>query len=172
VRTEPLTRGASGVAAAVGGGQTGRVEITAEVELDAAPERVRALIADLDQYPQWLSIVAKADPVTAAAGRDTWAVELRAKVGPLARSKRLRMVRTIDEVEHLRFERAEDDGREHAQWTLDAHLLSTGSGTHLRMVLQYSGGFGGGIVERLLAEEIDRSRMRLRAMLEADSPSS
>ena len=148
------------------------MDITADVELEATVEKVRAFIAELDRYPGWLSIVAKAEPLAYGAGRQAWAVELRAKVGPLARSKRLRMVRTIDESEHLRFERDELDGRDHAQWTLDAYLDQTSSGTRLQMVLHYSGGFGSGVVQRLLSDEIEASKGRLRSQLEVDQSSS
>ena len=148
------------------------MDITADVELLAAPDRVRVWIADLDRYPAWLSILAKAEPLIEVDGRQAWAVELRAKVGPLARSKRLRMVRTIDESLHVRFERDELDGRNHAQWTLDAQLEPIPTGTRLTMVLHYSGGFGSGVVERLLSDEIETSKARLRAQLELDGPSS
>ena len=48
-------------------------------------------------------------------GRPAWRVELRARVGPFARSKQLRMVRTVYEPERIaRFERIEDDERDHA----------------------------------------------------------
>jgi len=151
-------------------GQTCSVEITAEVELEAAPELVRPLIRDLDRYPSWLSIVAKA--ASESEDSSAWAVELRGKVGPLARSKRLRMVRTIDEPEHIRFERRERDGRQHSSWTLDAHVSATSSGSHLVMVLRYGGGFGGGIVERLLADEIEQSKVRLRLLLETNAGTS
>lgn len=168
-------------------GQTVPVDLTAAVELDASPERVRPWIASLDRYPSWLSIVAKAEPLAPVGpeGEDlgvversddrpteAWAVELRAKVGPLSRSKRLRMVRSIDELLHLRFERAELDGRSHAVWTLDAELRPRGSGTELVMVLHYGGGFGGGLVERLLADEIEASRSRLRALLDHETGGS
>lgn len=162
----------SGAIAVPREGQTDTVDITAEVELDAAPEKVRVFVADLDRYPAWLSILAKAEPLAVADDGEAWAVELRAKVGPLARSKRLRMVRTVDEPDHLRFERDELDGRHHAQWMLDAHLEPTSKGTHLRMVLHYSGGFGSGVVERLLSDEIEASKERLRLQLEVDQSSS
>ena len=142
------------------------MDISASVELDASPERVRPLVDSLDRYPQWLSIVARANPID---GPDpAWEVELRAKVGPLARSKRLRMVRTIDTEHHRRFERAELDGRVHADWTLDVELRPLAERTELIMGLHYGGGFGGGVVERLLASEIEASRRRLRSLLDHD----
>jgi len=162
------------------------VDLIAGVELDASPELVRPWIASLDRYPSWLSIVVKAQSLDADGSGDgvadspdagggpvgAWAVELRAKVGPLARSKRLRMVRTVDEPFHVRFERAELDGRSHAIWTLDAELRPLAQRTELLMTLHYGGGFGGGLVERLLADEIEASRTRLRSLLDRESDGS
>ena len=146
------------------------MDLKASVDLDASPDRVRPLVATLDCYPEWLSIVAKAQPLEGPV--DAWAIELRAKVGPLSRSKQLRMVRTVDDPLHLRFERIELDGRTHADWTLDVLLRSEGAQTELIMELHYGGGFGGGVVERLLASEIEESRRRLRALLDHDAAAS
>jgi hypothetical protein len=93
-------------------------------------------------------------------------VELRAKVGPIARSKRLRMIRTIDEPAHIRFERNEVDGRSHSSWVLDAQLESIEIGTRLTMGLHYGGSFGAGLFERLLADEIESSKQTLRSLVE------
>ena len=50
-----------------------------------------------------------------------WSVDLRGRLGPFARAKRLRMVRTVHEPDHhARFERVEHDGRQHSPWVLDA----------------------------------------------------
>lgn len=148
------------------------MDVTAEVELPATLDAVRLRVADLDRYPEWLSIVARAEPEPADATMPVWAVELRAKVGPLSRSKRLRMARTVDESEHIRFERREIDGRRHSEWTLDVRLHPVGGSTTLVMALHYGGGFGGGVVERLLADEIESSKRRLRALLERDAAGS
>lgn len=161
-RSDPVPAGRSG--------QTVTVDLKASVDLDASPEQVRPLVATLDCYPEWLSIVAKAQPLEGPV--DAWAIELRAKVGPLSRSKRLRMVRTVDDPSHLRFERIELDGRTHADWTLDVLLRPEGAQTELIMELHYGGGFGGGVVERLLASEIEESRRRLRALLDHDAAAS
>ena len=55
---------------------------------------------------------------------DAWLIELRAHVGPLARSKRLRMVRTACEPvgRTVTFQRAELDGKRHAPWVLRAEV--------------------------------------------------
>lgn len=146
------------------------MDVTADLDADCSPARLWELLRDLGRYPSWLSIVPRAELETAsneAAGEErTWSVELRAKVGPLARSKRLRMVRTIDEQEHVRFERRERDGREHSPWVLDALIGATPDGSRVTMALHYGGGLGGAVVERMLRAEIDASRPRLRALAE------
>jgi Polyketide cyclase / dehydrase and lipid transport len=134
------------------------------VDVDAtldAPCPAAALfhwVEDLSRYPAWLGIVTRAD----IDGDGAWSVDLRGRVGPLARSKRLRMQRTALEAEHLAvFERAERDGRNHSPWMLRASVTPSGGGSHLDMHLHYGGGLWGPVLERMLRDEIDRSRARL-----------
>jgi hypothetical protein len=80
------------------------------------------------------------------------------------------MVRTRnDEPKTVVFERQEHDGRSHSPWLLEA-TVSDGEagGSRLTMHLHYGGGLWGPLVERLLADEIERSRPRLLALLEHD----
>jgi hypothetical protein len=87
-------------------------------------------------------------------------------VGPLARSKRLRMTRTRLEPEHLAvFERAERDSRHHSPWILRAEVTPAPAGSHLEMQLHYGGSLWGAVIERLLRDEIDESRDRLLALV-------
>jgi hypothetical protein len=146
------------------------VDVVADLDAGCPPDRLREWIRELDRYPSWLSIVPRAEPEPPAdlSGARAWSVELRAKVGPLARSKRLRMVRTVDDLDHVRFERAELDGKQHSPWVLDARISSTAHGSRVTMSLHYGGRFGGGPVERLLHDEIDRSRPRLRELVEGN----
>jgi hypothetical protein len=84
----------------------------------------------------------------------------------LARSKRLRMVRTeLDAPRKVTFERRELDGRQHAAWRLQAEIADTSAGTTLTMRLHYGGGLWGPVLERVLGDEIQRSRPRLLALL-------
>lgn len=122
-------------------------------------------MSSLDRYTEWLTIVPRAE-IEPESDPQAWAVELRAKVGPIARSKRLRMVRTIDEPTHVRFERAELDGRNHSPWTLDARLDSIGTRARLTMGLHYGGAVGAGVFERLLRDEIESSKETLRTLVE------
>jgi len=138
------------------------VDLTASLDAPCPPEVLFAHVDDLMAYPSWLEIVERAEAVEVAPADDgdaAWTVELRGRLGPLARSKRLRMVRTaLVAPEHVRFERREHDGRDHSAWVLDGRVEATASGSRLEMHLHYGGGFGGATLERLLADAIERSR--------------
>jgi len=146
------------------------MDVTATLEVNVPAPQLRQWVDDLCVYPLWLTIVPFAELVTGEEA--TWIIELRAKVGLLSRSKKLRMARTINEPNHLRFERAEIDGRNHSPWILDVALTEDGDRSRLVMGLHYGGSFGGGVVERLLADEIESSKERLRSMVEfgTDTP--
>ncbi len=123
-----------------------------------------AFVDDLDRYPAWMGLVHGVAPTGIRPGEDAaWDVELRAQVGPLARSKRLRMVRTRHDVPSaVVFERSEVDGRRHAPWLLQADLATVPLGTELTMTLRYGGGlWTGAVLERVLDEEVRRGSERL-----------
>jgi len=137
------------------------------VVVPAEPMTVFPFVVDLDVYPQWL-------PLVHASTRDgdaAWKVELRARVGPFARSKQLRMARTESVPGELAvFERAELDGREHARWALRCELAAVAGGTIVTMHLAYDGRlWTAGILERVLDEEVRRGRSGLVALVSAHS---
>lgn len=142
------------------------MDVVATLDAACEPDALLAVVRDLDRYPEWLSILPRTQT---EVGSDpaAWSVELRATIGPLARSKKLRMVRVVDDAASVRFERAETDGRSHSPWVLEATVAPIDSGASLTMSLHYGGSLGGGIVERLLRDEIESSRQRLRALVEA-----
>ena len=164
--------------------QTDQVDVTASLEADVEPGRLFEIVGDLGTYPDWLDIVARAEPLAVEEGAaPAWEVDLRGQLGPLRRSKRLRMVRTgWDSTDRAVFARAELDGRRHAAWVLDARIrtdarTSAGEGptgrqgpagvppvTRLEMRLHYGGTLWVPLLDRLLAEEIERSRERLVAL--------
>lgn len=134
------------------------------VLVPASPSVVFPFVVDLGAYPRWLPLVHAADPVGDAA----WVVELRARVGPFARSKQLRMEQTevVPDVSAV-FERSEVDGRQHARWTLRAELTECDGGTLLTMHLAYDGRlWTGGVLERVLDEEVRRGRAGLLALVQ------
>lgn len=140
------------------------------MEAPCAPAALFELIDELTEYPRWMPLAHQVDVLAAdPEGRPAWSVELRARVGPFARSKRLRMVRTRHRADTatVRFERVELDSRQHSSWVLDAAVVAIDSGARLDMHLHYGGAlWTGGVMERVLADQIVAGRERLLAMLE------
>ena len=143
------------------------MDVVASVEAPVPPQRLWPVVSDLASYPRWVGIVHRAE----ASADGSWDVELRGRVGPFARSKRLRMERTTaDEPRLAVFERREIDGRRHAAWRLRAEVVAQGSGSLLTMILHYGGSmFGAGVLERLLGEQIESSRQCLLDVLAGPS---
>lgn len=140
------------------------MDVTASVEAPCSPAALFPWVDDLARYPDWLDIVPRAVTVDAHADDvgPAWSVDLRGRLGPFARAKRLRMVRTVHEPDrHARFERVEHDGREHSPWVLDAVIDGAADGSTLTMRLHYGGRLWMPALDRLLADEIARSRPRL-----------
>jgi hypothetical protein len=136
----------------------------------ASPAAVFRHVAALDSYPSWMRLVYRVDPVEPDEGRPAWWVELRAKVGVFTRSKQLRMVRTVFEPDQrVRFERVQPDERDHATWVMTASTEPAGSDTRLFVTLEYGGKlWTGGLLERILEEEVRRGRESLRRLVSGE----
>lgn len=136
-----------------------------EVIEGATPAALFEQLATLDGYPAWMRLVHRATPLDADEGRLAWWVELRAKVGPFARSKQLRMVRTVFEPgRRVRFERVQLDDRDHAQWILTAEVsgVDGADGAMLAMHLEYTGElWTSAVLGRILDDEVRRSSVAL-----------
>lgn len=147
-------------------GHTVGVLKTIAADLPATADRIADVLRDLANYPDWLDIVRRADPTEPHPDDvgPAWMVTLRAKVGPLARSKRLRMVRTVDDADHLRFERAEIDGRDHAAWILDARLVGNVP-CQVTVELRYEGRLWSAPLEAVLGSQVDDAIPRLRSLV-------
>jgi hypothetical protein len=138
------------------------MDIRVDVELPCSVAKILPFIDDLAQYPAWMGLVHTVVP----EGEGVWQVELRGKIGPFARSKRLRMIQVeTSEPHHIRFERQENDGRSHSDWVLDAQVTEVGSASTLNMTLRYSGRLFSSVVERALHDEIEASKQRLRELV-------
>ena len=143
------------------------VDVRAELDAPCPPAQLFAWVDDLADYPSWMRLAHRVDAAPpdeeVDGGGPAWQVELRTRLGPLARSKRLRMVRTRHEpTELVVFERRETDRRRHSPWVLTARTVAAGEGSQLRVHLHYGGGlWTGGVLERALADEIERGRERL-----------
>jgi hypothetical protein len=145
------------------GWHAGAVDVTAELDAPCPTDALFAWVDDLGRYPAWLAIVERAEPdASGTEEHPAWLVELRGRIGPLARSKRLRMVRTQCRPGELAvFERQEHDGRSHSPWVLRAEVADADNGSQLVMRLHYGGSLWGPVLERLLGDEIGNSRQRL-----------
>lgn len=149
------------------------MDVHATLDAPCDPAALFAFVDDLALYPQWIDLVHHAEPLPGgetdeAPVRPAWQVELRARLGPFARSKRLRMERTEHDLSrHVAvFERAELDGRRHSPWVLRADVTSVGEGSTLHMHLHYGGGlWTGGVMERALADQITQGRQRLTELV-------
>ena len=102
---------------------------SSSVTVPVAIEQVVPHLADLSGYPQRMPMIhsIERDDDGAEVG---WSVELRAKVGPFARSKRLRMVRTVSErsagAARFVFDRRERGGGSHSVWRMSVDVVSAG----------------------------------------------
>ena len=140
------------------------MEIVRRLVAPCEPSDLFVYVDDLGCYPPWMGLVHDVELVAGEPG-PTWDVELRATVGPFARSKRLRMRRTEHVVDRRAvFERAEADGRRHAPWMLRADLTPVDGGTELKMRLSYGGNlWSGAVLQRVLDEQVD---LGSRALIE------
>lgn len=141
------------------------MKTTADLVLEGATANaVYAKIALLDDYPSWMRLVHQVRRLDDDEGRPAWWVELRARVGPFARSKQLRMVRVACQPDRsVRFERVQPDERDHANWILDVELAERDGATVVTMQLEYTGDlWTGGVLQRVLDDEIRRGRDGLR----------
>jgi hypothetical protein len=146
------------------------MQIERDTVVPGPPERAFALVDDLTVYPAWMDLVHDVAEESPTADPRTWNVELQAQVGPFARSKRLRMVRTIHEPgRRVVFERREVDGRRHSPWILAASLspeASDDGDIRLTMTLTYGGNlWTGAVLQRVLDDHIERGADALRALL-------
>jgi hypothetical protein len=144
------------------------MQTTVSLFIDGATAAdVFAHVATLERYPPWMRLVHRVDPLETDQGRPAWRVQLRARVGPFARSKQLRMVRTVfDPPHHVRFDRIQDDDRDHAEWVLTATVDEVEGGATLVTDLRYSGSlWGEAILQRILDDEIRRGKDALRGLV-------
>lgn len=144
------------------------MEIRRSLVVPSDAERLYSWVEDLSIYPQWMKLVHEVHVDEETPADLAWHVELRAQVGPFARSKSLRMVRTEHDHPHsVTFERSERDGRSHAPWVLRAVLQSHDDAvgpatTDLSMELRYGGSLWSGVVlQRVLDDAVRRASEEL-----------
>lgn len=150
------------------------MEIVRQLIAPCAASQLFAHVDDLARYPAWMDLV---HSVERDAADVAWEIELRAAVGPFARSKRLRMERTKIIADQLVvFERAESDGRNHSPWMLRADLASAERGadgaerTELTMTLRYGGNlWTGAVLQRVLDDKVSAGSTALLELVAAEA---
>jgi len=141
------------------------VDIVETAVVPAPPAELFPVVEDLSRYPEWLDTV-----VAAERDGDAWDVELRGRIGPLARSKKLRMVRTTHEPPgRVVFERQELGDRPRSPWVAVATVQAVDEGSLLTVHLHYGGGLWGPVIERMLADQVERARPRLVELVSGGS---
>ncbi|MFK8025294.1 MAG: SRPBCC family protein [Ilumatobacter sp.] len=145
-----------------------------------APVRADVLfpfVSALDAYPAWMPLIHDVEALHGThIDAPAWNVELRARVGPFARSKRLRMERTQLITDRLAvFERRESDRSEHSTWRLVAEIAELADAdadlVELTMTMGYDGAlWAGPILERVLDEQVRAGRERLMALVGSGPP--
>lgn len=148
------------------------MDVHATLDAPCGADQLFAYVDDLAQYPRWMDLLHRVEPSgtgePSGGGEPAWHVELRARVGPFARSKRLRMHRTVHDpcAHRVVFERAEADGRTHSPWVLRAEVLEHDDISTLHMHLHYGGAlWTAGVLERVLADQITNGRERLTELV-------
>ena len=146
------------------------MEIVRSLTADVEPHELFEHVDDIADYRAWMPLIHDVERLADDPENDTpaWMVELRAQVGPFARSKRLRMERTeLVQNRVAVFERREADGREHSDWVLRADLDVDDDGrTVLSMTMTYGGSlWAGPILERVLDDQVRRGSERLLALV-------
>jgi hypothetical protein len=138
------------------------------VSAEAPITTIMPVVADLSTYPSWLGLVYAAQRVEDSD--NTFQVTLRAKVGPFARSKKLRMERTHLSDDYVRFERAETDGRQHSNWTMTIQAEPGPSGgSDLEIALDYDGDLWSGPLQLILDAQANKAAGLLDAYVLATS---
>ena len=134
------------------------MQYSSDLVVAVEPTRVYPYVADLARYVEWMPMVHEVETV----GDGVWNVKLRAKVGVFARSKRLRMKRTMDTTQNIVFERDEIDGKRHSPWTMAIALQPTDAGSVVTVDLSYGGTlWTAGILDRVLAAQVEAGKTGL-----------
>ena len=148
------------------------MDFNGEARLAAPPDAIFAWVRELTTYPRWFSIVDRVEP---EPGGSAWRVDLAARLGPLKRTKRVRMIAAdVDEGQRrVRFERDEPGQGAHSAWVLGAEVVPEREGAKLLMHVHYGGVAWLPGIDLILRDEARRAGGRLeRLVAGGDAPTS
>lgn len=152
------------------------MDVEASALVAAPAPDVFGMLDDLSTYPRWLGIVSSAAPAAPLPLDEgpAWVVELVARIGPISRRKRVRMVRTVHRRAdgEVRFERQEGEGRDHSPWVLTGLATPENapadgpSHTRVNLHIHYGGSSRLPGMDILLRQEAKRAGERLEGLLQ------
>lgn len=139
------------------------MKTSVSVSLPASQQQVFDYLCDLASFQELIALVHSVEP-SVESGDRVWTVELRAKIGPFARSKKLRMVRTFCEPHgRATFERQELDSKDHAPWVLGVQVSPAETGCEATLSLEYGGRlWSANVMEKVLRDSIEEGTECLR----------
>lgn len=138
------------------------MKYSSSVQLGVPKELVVPYVSNLSEYQLWMPLIHGVEQI----GENIWKVELRAKVGVFARSKRLTMVRTVHTDHQLVFERQENDGRQHAPWVMEVSLADNTKGCTITIHLSYGGTlWTAGVLDKILAHQVELGKKSLAELV-------
>ena len=151
------------------------MKAVSSVRLPVGVDAVVPWVSDLGRFREWMPIVHRVEPDPGAGDADAWNVELRAKVGPFARSKRLRMERTAADLlpgrAEFLFERRETDGAPHSAWVMHVTVSETAGGCEVAIDLEYRGSlWSAGVLDKVLAAQIEEGKKGILRVVTAPMP--
>lgn len=132
--------------------------------VSATPEDTFTAVSDLATYPKWLDLVKEVRP-----DGQGHLVTLQARLGPIARSKQLRMTQTKKsqdgETKTVVFERQENHDRDVSDWKMTATVTPHAKGSHLQIDLNYDGPYWTSVLETLLKSQTESAANNLNEFL-------
>lgn len=137
------------------------------INIKAKPKQLFDVVADLETYPEWLELV---DNVQTGDSQhqSAWLVTLKARLGPISRSKKLRMVKSVN-YPKVEFERAETLTKDFSQWKMLAEVSESSEGSTVNIELSYGGRFWSSTLEKVMESQIERVAKRLESYVNEDT---
>ena len=142
-----------------------------EVDLDSSSDKIFNVLNNLEAYENLLGFVDCVEALESEEGVPCWLVTLRAKIGPFARLKKLRMARTEEKrPEVVRFSRRETDGKNHSDWELCILLKEQGGDRCLVIIeVSYSGRFWSAPLQSVFNSHVDTAKDLLQQTFSGDN---
>lgn len=142
---------------------------TIELNVASSLDNVFTALRDLETYTEWLSFIDSIEKVEIQGEDQSWIVVLRSQLGPFARMKKLRMVKSSEHLgRSVCFSRSEVDAKEHSSWDLEVSCSSLDdANTKVALTVSYGGKFWSRPLETAFNSHVEEAKTRLRLYFES-----